>query len=198
MASPISGETMPRKAFCLVSSQICDQLLGIQDHIIGPLRALSLRAATCSPRTSWRRARPGPPGRPARPTRSWSKVATPTTRPSFVHADRDAGGREHGRVERGPERVVADGERVPEAVGRHVREPGIAVAVRPAARPTPSRAAVRSASLPTTRIHGSPVLTAAATVAVAGSTGPADSDSPSVRKNDSRLMPRSNPTNPAT
>ena len=57
---------------------------------------------------------------------------------------------------------------------------------------------VRSASPPTTRIHGSPVLTADATVADAGSTGPADSDSPSVRKNDSRLMPRSNPTNPAT
>ena len=49
-----------------------------------------------------------------------------------------------------------------------------------------------------TRIHGSPAACALATVVSALSTGPVLSVRPCDMKNDSRLMPRSKPTNPAT
>jgi len=48
------------------------------------------------------------------------------------------------------------------------------------------------------RIHGSPVAWALATVASAPRIDPLVSGRPADGKNDSRLMPRSKPTKPAT
>ena len=83
MARPISGETMPRKAFCLVSSQISDQLLGIQDHIIGSLRgsAPQPRGLAFASRASLASSASWAAWAACTADRSWSKVATPTTRP---------------------------------------------------------------------------------------------------------------------
>ena len=128
--------------------------------------------------------------------RSWSKVATPTTRPWSSTPIARPAGRQHGRVERGAQRVGADRERV--------AEPSAAA---PAERVSPASPASRSAptqprGVPDSRADdedpGLAGLQGLATVASAGSTGPVASASPAVRKNDSRLMPRSNPTNPAT
>jgi hypothetical protein len=61
-----------------------------------------------------------------------------------VHADRLAGRGQHGGVERGAQRVGADGERVPERLGRGLAERGVA---RQRGEPARVRPAPRGAGL---------------------------------------------------
>ena len=110
----------------------------------------------------------------------------------LVHADRLPGRGQHGRVQRGAQRVGANSEGVPArrclrlAERRPGGQRGQLRRVHPAAR----RPAV---GLGDEDPRLACCARAFATVASAGSTGFAESSSPPAGTNDSRLMPRSKP-----
>ena len=198
MISPYSAGSTPSLAFSQVSCQMSDQLLGDPgpDHGCAPMtpwsrllgRAPALSAAPrprlfprpgsrpAAGRTSPRRppGRRRPRRRPARP--GDSTAASSAARSESVPTVNVCPNGSAGTWPSG----VSPGR--PPRLGRR--------ATQPRGRRSPS----------VTQIHGSPAgLRALATVASAREHRPgAQRRGPSRPKNDSRLMPRSKPTNPAT